>query len=250
MHHSGSSPSHASAIPVVSGAEFQYPGIGTVHLTIRRNTRSTSMRWRGGKLYMVVPPGVDAPYIAGIIERYRPRLTARRPTVSFHDGESLRFHDLNVTISRQQLPSDRIIAHLCGYEGHISVGADIDLTSDHATITISNLLCRMAQRVAPDILIPRGRTLAHDLGLHPSGWEINRGHRKLGHCTSRGVISLSYALIFLPQDLCDYVIYHELAHLTEMNHSPRFHQLCNQYCQGRESTLAARLRTYPWPLHL
>ncbi|MCM1517366.1 MAG: M48 family metallopeptidase [Pseudoflavonifractor sp.] len=237
-------------IPVISGVEFEFSGIGTVHLTIRRNTRSTSMRWREGKLYMVVPPGVDSAYVRDVLERYRPRLVSRRPTVTFRDDETLHFFGLTVTITRQRLRPDHILATLKGREGVISLGSSIDITSDTTVRAISNYICRMAMRVAPDTLIPHGRTLASSLGLSPAGWEINRGHRKLGHCTSRGVISLSYALIFLPTELRDYVIYHELAHLTEMNHGPRFHRLCDQYCNGHEHTLATRLRTHPWPLLL
>jgi predicted metal-dependent hydrolase len=46
-----------------------------------------------------------------------------------------------------------------------------------------------------------------------------------GSCSSRGNINLSTRLLFAPDDVVDYVVIHELAHLVEMNHSDRFWSL-------------------------
>ena len=43
-----------------------------------------------------------------------------------------------------------------------------------------------------------------------------------GSCSTKGNVNISTCLLFAPQDVIDYVIIHELAHLVEMNHSPRF----------------------------
>ena len=43
-----------------------------------------------------------------------------------------------------------------------------------------------------------------------------------GSCSTKSNINLSTCLLFAPQDVVDYVIIHELAHLVEMNHSHRF----------------------------
>jgi len=49
-----------------------------------------------------------------------------------------------------------------------------------------------------------------------------------GSCSSRNNISLSWRLIFAPQEVVDYVCAHEVAHLVEMNHSGRFWNIVQQ----------------------
>lgn len=53
-----------------------------------------------------------------------------------------------------------------------------------------------------------------------------RNQRSLwGSCSSNKNLNFNYALLFLPLELADYVIVHELCHLKELNHGPKFWKL-------------------------
>jgi hypothetical protein len=43
-----------------------------------------------------------------------------------------------------------------------------------------------------------------------------------GSCSRKGNLNFNYKIIFLPPDLADLIVVHELCHLQEFNHSPRF----------------------------
>lgn len=51
---------------------------------------------------------------------------------------------------------------------------------------------------------------------------LSNARTRWGSCHSNGRIRLNWRLIQMPPHLVDYVVVHELAHLVEMNHSPRF----------------------------
>lgn len=51
-----------------------------------------------------------------------------------------------------------------------------------------------------------------------------------GSCSEKGNLNFNYRLLFLPPELADYVIIHELCHLGELNHSKAFWVLVAQAC--------------------
>ena len=59
---------------------------------------------------------------------------------------------------------------------------------------------------------------------------VGNQNGRYGSCTpSRGTIRISDRLTNMPAWVRDYVIVHELAHLEEANHGPRFWKLVNRY---------------------
>lgn len=60
------------------------------------------------------------------------------------------------------------------------------------------------------------------MGVSPSGVKVNSASTRWGSCNSRGGLNFSWRLILAEDAVVDYVVVHELAHIKEMNHSPRF----------------------------
>ncbi len=110
------------------------------------------------------------------------------------------------------------------------------------------MLKHCAAKACADFLIPHARELASHIERFPLGWDIKDSRTRLGCCSSRGIITLSPRLIFLPTHLADYIIYHELAHLSEMNHSAAFHEVCDSYCDGKEEQYRAEVKAFKFPV--
>ncbi|MDR0246871.1 MAG: M48 family metallopeptidase [Burkholderiales bacterium] len=87
-------------------------------------------------------------------------------------------------------------------------------------------------REAENILIPQAMTMATRAGRLPTGIRLSRARGQWGSCNSRGEILLNWRLILLPPKLADDVIAHEVAHLYEFNHSPRFWETLETFHPG------------------
>lgn len=68
------------------------------------------------------------------------------------------------------------------------------------------------------------------LGVPVPPLRLSSARTRWGSCSHRGGIALNWRLILMPLAVVDYVVCHELAHLKEMNHSPRFWSVVEQLC--------------------
>ena len=75
---------------------------------------------------------------------------------------------------------------------------------------------------AKEKIIPRVKVHAHELGVDVLKIKIVDNRYRWGSCTLNDNVNFNWRLIKAPMFVIDYVIVHELAHLIEANHTPRF----------------------------
>ncbi len=72
---------------------------------------------------------------------------------------------------------------------------------------------------------------------------VKNQSQRWGSCSSKKNININYRVLYLPEELCDYIIVHELCHLKELNHSHRFWNLVGMQCPNYKK-LRAKLKEY------
>lgn len=100
----------------------------------------------------------------------------------------------------------------------------------------------IAQRLNSTIIIKNGLGIKKESPFSYGRLAIKNNRSNWGSCSSVGNINLNMHLVNLPEELIDFVIIHELCHLVYHNHSPRFHELVNLACGGREKELSKRVK--------
>jgi len=90
-------------------------------------------------------------------------------------------------------------------------------------------LRRLVRVFARDTLTCRTYYHAKRLGLSPGRLSVRDQSSRWGSCSSSRSLSLNWRLVLIAPELQDYVILHELAHISEMNHSHRFWELLDRY---------------------
>lgn len=90
-------------------------------------------------------------------------------------------------------------------------------------------------------LLPWLARISREVGLPYLRASVRAQKTRWGSCSSRKVISINRALMFLPPALVDYICVHELCHTVHMNHSRRFWALVDRHCpQWRTAESAMR----------
>ncbi len=98
------------------------------------------------------------------------------------------------------------------------------------SVDVRIVLEKALREKARGIFSERLAHYAPQLGVAPPPLRISAARARWGSCSQHGGIALNWRLILMPLAVVDYVVCHELAHLREMNHSPRFWSVVEQLC--------------------
>jgi len=107
-----------------------------------------------------------------------------------------------------------------------------------AELQVRDALLAWLQGEARRVFGQRLAEIAPRIDVPFKSWTLSSARSQWGSCTADRRLRLNWRLIHFPVHLIDYVIAHELAHLREMNHSPRFWGAVGEILPGYESARA------------
>jgi predicted metal-dependent hydrolase len=102
----------------------------------------------------------------------------------------------------------------------------------HDERQVAAFVGRWLREEALRMLAPWVADLAARITAHTPTFKLSNARSEWGSCNEHGVIRLNWRLVQLPPQLARYVVAHEVAHLVELNHSPRFWRLVETLFPG------------------
>lgn len=82
---------------------------------------------------------------------------------------------------------------------------------------------------AKEVIPSKVRYYSEIMQLKPTGIKITSAKTRLGSCSGKNSLCFSYLLMQYSEDVIDYVVVHELAHIKYHNHGKAFYKLIEQY---------------------
>ena len=176
-------------------------------------------------LTVTLPPGADEREAFGFVKGQgawiSARLETRDPVVPFAHGALI------------PVRGDRHLIDHCPEQrgtAWVEDGADgpprLCVAGDEAHLP--RRVTDWLKREARAELRTRCACYADTMGLRYARVVLRDQSSRWGSCSSSGTLSFSWRLILAPIHVLDYVAAHEVAHLQEMNHSPRFWKLVDE----------------------
>ncbi|MBB2749374.1 UNVERIFIED_ORG: hypothetical protein GGI57_000040 [Rhizobium aethiopicum] len=203
-------------------------------LTIKQHDRATRITLRiepGGRaLKMTVPKGLAAREVNAFLDRHKGWLLTKLAKFStdagLRDGGEILFRGLSHRI--QHTGSLRGLTEAVSIDGR-------------PVLRVSGMEEHVGRRIAAFLKKEARAELVKLATMHAAAIRapirsisMKDTRSRWGSCSSEGNLSFSWRIVMAPPSVIDYLAAHEVAHLREMNHGPRFWALCKKLCPGME----------------
>jgi predicted metal-dependent hydrolase len=220
------------------------------HVRISRRARRLSMRvFPGGRVEVVVPPGVGIPAIERFVSQHRDWAERRAHEFALLVPDAGQRRPASVELA---LPGRRWeVDYQSGTRTSIAERGDGMLrvrTANGTDPQVSQALLRWLAGVATRELGARLDQTAGEIGIGYSRMHLRRQRTRWGSCSSAGTISLNVCLMFQSPAVVRYLMVHELCHRVHMNHSKRYWQLVESFephCRALDAELLKGWRHVP-----
>jgi predicted metal-dependent hydrolase len=202
-------------------------GDTTIMVSFRRNALCKRMVLRltsdGAGVRVTVPPRASAAEAIRFVESSKPwiakTLMSRAPVVAFKHGQKFQFRGIALTI--EATGGRRGLVH--------QIGDRIIVPGDEAHVTRRLLDWLKLQAKSELSLVSKAYATA--MSVNYRKLTVRDQNTRWGSCSAAGDLSYSWRLILAPEFVLDYVAAHEVAHLKEMNHGPKFWRLVITHCK-------------------
>lgn len=207
--------------------------------TVRKHPRSRSIRLklcpqRG--LQLVVPPHFPVNTALSVVNRHRAwiektwaQVTSQQGTYGdFSDLSHLSLLAIDETWQLVHEVSASTLKEVTKASGAITQVDTHALSLRGPSLAAKKKLQRWLHVYAEKHLLARLALLSQRVNLPYASASVRMAKTRWGSCSSQKKIMLNVKLLFLPRELVDYVLLHELCHTVHMNHAPSFWQLLAQ----------------------
>jgi predicted metal-dependent hydrolase len=217
-----------------------------VPLELRRSRRANRISLRidmaRGRVVLVTPHRVARRHALDFLGRQETWLRARLAQLP----TSLPFAD-GATIPILGIPH-RIVGDPTRLRGVVKRG-DGFIWIPGAPEHLPRRLTDYLKAEAKHEITARARIKAAATGRGFTALTLRDTRSRWGSCNSAGRLAFSWRLILAPEDVLDYVVAHEAAHLVEMNHGAEFWKLCASLTASDPKACRAWLKTHGAELH-
>lgn len=201
---------------------------------LRRSSRARRLRIviTPGQVEVVAPLGVETSRAHAFVESrgrwlYEKTRALRERSLEplpreFVDGSEVLFEGRRLRLRVEAADvAEPSLRHAAELRLRLPRGLATDERAALARERVTSWLAERALATAGELV----RRWAPELGKGPRSLRIGDQKTLWGSCSPRDVISLNWRLIAAPPEVFEYVVVHELCHLRQRNHGPRFWRL-------------------------